>query len=304
MIDLSVVVASQGTEGALAASLSSLTRQHTDGTTEIIVVDNSPGRSTRTTERFPEIRVVKIPGRALIPELWARGAKAARGRAIAFTTADFVTAPDWVAEILRHHVRGHPAVGGAIENGPRSSSVQWAVYFCRYAAYMPPFEPHIAAQIAGDNASYERWVLEPCADLISEGFWEHAVNDRLRRDGHALLLTSALNVTYASAPGALQFCRQRFAHGRIFAMQRAVAAPPFRRAAYVVLSPLIPAVFLAKIARRVVTNGRHIGAFVRVLPLVAAFTLAWSAGEALGYLQSSKLRAGTIAPRPNPAVHR
>ena len=307
MIDLSVVIASQSTASALAACLSSLTRQIPTDAAEVIVVDNSRDRPARPIEeRFPAVRVVRSSDRALVPELWARGAEAARGRKIAFTTADFVAAPDWVAEIRRHHARGYPAVGGAIENGARSSSVRWAVYFCRYAGYMPPFEPHAAAQIAGDNASYERWVLERCADLIREGFWEHAVNDRLRRDGHALLLTPALRVTYASAPGALRFCRQRFAHGRIFGAQRAAATPAVRRAAYVALSPLIPVVFLAKIARRVVVNGRHIGAFVRALPLVVVFTLAWSLGEALGYLQSSRLRTEVpaIVPNPDPAVHR
>lgn len=307
MIDLSVVVASRGTDGPLAACLSSLTRQNTDGGIEIIVADNSPARPTPSIEkRFPGIRVVHIPGRVLVPELWARGAGAATGRAIAFTTADFIPAADWVAEIRRHHALGYGAVGGVIENSPRSSTVQWAVYFSRYAAYMPPFEPHAATQIAGDNASYERWALEHCADLIRNGFWEHPVNDRLRRDGHVLLLTPALRVTHASVPGALQFCRQRFAHGRIFGAQRASAAPTALRALYLACSPVIPFLFLAKIARRVAANGRHIGAFVRALPLVAAFTLAWSAGEAVGYLLSPQFPTGAPAraPQPDPAVDR
>ena len=299
MIDLSIVIASHGA-GALADCLSSLRRQNPDGGAEIIVAHDSTGRSMQILEeQFPGVRVVDRTGPALVPELWARGAEAARGRAIAFTTADFIPAPDWIAQIRRHHTLGYEAVGGAIENGARSSVVRWAVYFCRYAAYMPPFAPQAAVQIAGDNASYQRAALEHCADLTTQGFWEYAVNERLRRDGRSLLLTPAVCVTHACAPGAWQFCRQRFAHGRVFGAQRATVASTGRRAVYLVVSPAIPCVVLAKIARRVVTNGRHIGAFVRAVPLVVLFTLAWTCGEALGYLHGSLRRAGlsAIAPR-------
>lgn len=300
MTDLSIVIASHGAGGALADCLSSLRRQNRDGEAEIIVADDSAGESLKSVEeQFPGVRVVNGSGPALAPELWARGAQAARGRAIAFTTADFVPAPDWIVQIRRHHALGYEAVGGAIENGARSSAVQWAVYFCRYAAYMPPFAPHVAAQIAGDNASYQRAALEHCADLTAHGFWEYAVNERLRRDGCALLLTPALHVTHACAPGAWQFCRQRFAHGRVFGAERAAASSTVRRVVYLASSPAIPCVVLAKIARRVVANGRHVGAFVRALPLVIVFTLAWAGGEAVGYLHGSTRRAGlsAIAPR-------
>ena len=296
MRDLSIVVASHGAAGALADCLSSLRRQNPDGRAEIIVADDSTGRSLKSIEeQFPDVRVVNGSRPALVPELWARGAEAARGRAIAFTTADFVPAPDWIAQIRRHHALGYQAVGGAIENGARSSVVQWAVYFCRYAAFMPPFAPQAAVQIAGDNASYQRSALERCADLTAQGFWEYAVNERLRRDGGVLLLTPALRVTHASAPRAWQFCRQRFAHGRVFGAQRAAAASTGRRAVYLVAFPTIPCVVLAKIARRVVAKRRHFGAFLRALPLVILFTFAWAGGEALGYLHGSLGRADLSA---------
>lgn len=296
MTDLSVVIASHGAAGALADCLSSLRRQNSDGGAEIIVAQDSTGRSMKMIEEeFPGVRVVNRSGPALVPELWARGAEAARGRMIAFTTADFVPAPDWIAQIRRHHALGYEAVGGAIENGARSSAVQWAVYFCRYAAYMPPFSPRAVAQIAGDNASYQRAALEHCADLTGRGFWEYTVNERLYRDGRSLLLTPALRVTHACAPGAWKFCRQRFAHGHVFGMQRAAAASTARRAVYLAASPAIPCAVLAKITRRVVANRRHVGSFVRALPLVVLFTLAWAGGETLGYLQGSLRRAGPSA---------
>ena len=296
MKDVSVVVAVPDTEGALGDCLSSLMRQEPGGAAEIIVVGKSRGRWTATVEqRYPDVRLVDVPGRALVPELWARGAAAAQGSMVAFTTADFVPASDWVAQIRRHHALGYAAVGGAIENAPRSSAVQWAVYFCRYAAYMPPFASHAADQIAGDNASYRRWIVETYADPTGSGFWEHTVNARLRRDGHPLLLTPALRVTHSCAPGAWQFCRQRFAHGRIFGAQRAAAASAGRRAAYLAASPAIPCLFLAKIIRRVAANGRHIRPFMRALPFVVLFTFAWASGEALGYLAGWTSRGGVSA---------
>lgn len=185
---LSVVVASQESEATIAKCLTSLDRQRADGSVEIIVVDNSSDSSSQiVAQRFPGVKLVKVPGSFLIPELWAQGLARAIGGVIAFTTAHCIPDARWLSEIMRHHETEHAAIGGAIENMRPSTLTQWAIYFARYAPYMLPFAPHSVDQIPGDNASYKRSILD--ADLIKDGFWETDVNHRLRQRGHSLLLT-------------------------------------------------------------------------------------------------------------------
>lgn len=295
MKDLSIVVASQNASTTIAGCLEALELQNHNGAAEIIVVDNSRDRSAQIVkERFRRVRALEVSGARLIPELWAHGAEEATGNIVAFTTAHCIPDAEWIAQLVRHHQLDFAGVGGAIENRQPSSLTQWAVYFCRYSGYMPPFVPHAAPQIPGDNGSYKRWVLEQYADLTTAGFWETVINDRLRRDGHALLLTAEVRVYHRGTPSMWEFCRQRFTHGRLFGLGRASAASPTRRFVQIIASPFIPVVFLAKITRQVIRSGQHRGAFLRSLPLLALFAMSWSLGEAVGYLQGRVRGSGTI----------
>ncbi len=303
MTALSVVVASQNARDSLARCLSSLSAQ-TDGrngaeVTEIIVVDGSSDGSGDMVEAgFSGVALVRVEGPSLVPHLWAEGARRASGDVVAFTTAHFVPDDRWIRQTLERHDSDYAAVGGAIENGRRSSLTQWAVFFCRYAGYMLPFGLHQVRQVPGDNASYKRWVLDEYADLIRDGFWETNVNNRLADDGHALLMDPEVRVEHAASPKVRDFCVQRFIHGKLFGMERAENRSPLGRAAYLAASPLVPAVFLTKIARQVARKRRHGRAFLASLPLIALFVASWSAGEVFGFaLESLGWRRGAGMPR-------
>lgn len=307
MTDLSVVVASQDAEATIGECLSSLEAQNQSGAVEIIVVDNSRDRSAQiVATRFPDIQLFKVSAPSLIPELWARGVEHAAGEVVAFTTAHCIPDSSWIKEILRHRESTYAGVGGAIENLQPAPLLQWAIYFCRYSGYMLPFSVHPVAQIPGDNAAYKRWILKEYADLIKTGFWETVVNDQLRKEGHALLLTPSIRVYHGRSFGMWQFCRQRLVLGRIFGIRRASVTSPARRLLYIVSSPLIPLIFLGKITRQVFGRGRHRQSFVRSLPLLIVFVLCWSVGEFLGNLQGafrSVTRARNVA-EADPIVHR
>ena len=94
-------------------------------------------------------------------------------------------------------------------------------------------------------------------------------------------------VTYRGGFSAGRFFRRRYLHGRYFAARRAcdfAAGPRLLRAA---AFPAVAALLLSRIGARVWKHGRHRAKFVMALPLVAAFLLAWAAGEAAGYLRGA-----------------
>lgn len=288
--ELSVIVASQNSGATIERCLASLEGQNQAGAAEIIVVENSgDGVADFLEKRFPSVRVIKVGEPRLIPQLWAIGAKGACGSVIAFTTGQFVPAPEWLAENLRHHRSDYAAVGGTIENAEPASPTQWAVYFCRYSKFMLPFSPHVVRQVPGDNASYKRWVLEEYADLIKAGFWETVVNDQLSKEGHSLLMTPTIRVDHVSSFGMWAFCRQRLVHGHKFGSERRASASSTRRLLFVASSPLVPFIFLGKIVKEVFQKKRHRREFFVSLPVLSLFVLCWSLGESWGYLLGGPL---------------
>jgi len=70
-----------------------------------------------------------------------------------------------------------------------------------------------------------------------------------------------------------------------FGGERGSRLPWPRRALYIALSPAIPLVFLARIARQVFGKRRNRTKLILALPALVIFLLAWSSGELLGYLR-------------------
>ena len=230
---------------------------------EVLVIDRSAGTS--------------------VPQLWSAGIARARGKIVALTIENCEPAPDWAAQMLRAHGGKHAAVGGAIEIAAGAKLVDWAVYFCRYSAYMLPFKPRWMEDLAADNCSYKKEALEPFADLMRDGFWETFVHAEMRRRGELLLSDPSPVVAYCGGISGWIFLRRRYRHGRYFAARRGREFTRLQRWARAAAFWAVPAVLLGRIGGRVWRNRRHRGKFLAALPLICCFLAAWAAGECAGY---------------------
>jgi len=280
---LSIVIASHDARATIIECLDSVRRQ-VGADTEVLLVDNSTdGTAVIARERFADLHVLDRPPAALIPELWAEGIRASRGDVVAITTAHCVPGERWAGTMLDALGGPAAAVGGAIDNDPGGSVVDWAIYFCRYASYMPPLREGFTDEIAGDNAAYRRRALDACAEVWREGFWETAVHAELHRAGERLWLAPEAVVTHKRSYGFAAFLRQRFVHGTRYARGRSRQIGAGGRLLRVLASPLVPGVLLVRIVRQVRHRRRHGVQLVRSLPLVLAFLTAWTCGELIGY---------------------
>jgi len=278
----SIVVASHDARASVAECLESLCPQ-LDSETELLVVDNSTdGTAEVLRDRFPTLSVLHLPPSALIPELWAAGIRASRGEAVALTTAHCVPSEHWAAT-MRDALAGPAAgVGGAIDNDPHGSAADWAVYFCRYAPYMPPVREGFVAEIAGDNAAYKRRAIDACAGAWRDGFWEATVHAALRQAGERLWLAPGALIRHKHSFDVAGFLRQRFVHGMRYGRDRGREIGIGGRWLRALASPLVPAVLLFRIVRQVRRKRRHGKQLARSAPLLLAFLLAWTAGELIG----------------------
>jgi glycosyltransferase involved in cell wall biosynthesis len=286
MPELSVVIGSHNARSSVRECLSALESQRAGHDVEIIVIDNSTdGTADIIRREFPSLNLVKAPPSALIPELWGIGVRQSAGAIIATTTSHFVPRPDWIEQILLAHELPHAGIGGAIENDDSAGLVDWAVYFCRYSSYMLPFVEKSAPEIAADNASYKRSALERRQWAMQDGFWEVMIHAEFKKQGLSLSMNPAIVMSHRRSFGFPDFVRQRFRHGQQFGAARAASMSGRRRLVYIIMSPLIPLIFLSRIARQVLTKRRRVGKFLLALPVLALFLLSWSAGELSGYLK-------------------
>jgi len=287
---LSIVVGSQNARANIACCLEALERQRNDQEIEIIVVDNSTdGTDEVVAKDFAHLQLLRSPEVRFIPELWEEGIRRSSGEIVAITTAHCVPEDHWVQEMLKAHNAGtYAGIAGAIEIEGPATIVDWAIYFCRYTPYMRPFSAQVVKDIPGDNASYRRWALARCTEVRKKGFWEPAIHAELRKDGFELLLTPTFAVFQRQSFGFLGFVHQRFWHGRQFGMDRAARMSLRARMVYILLSPMIPLVFLFRISRNVFGKGRHVGKLLLSFPILTLFLLSWSLGELSGYILVSR----------------
>lgn len=286
---LSVIVASHNARASVSACLVEIQNQCEGNTIEIVVIDNSvDGTDEIISRQFSDIKLISAPKNYFIPQLWGLGITESTGEIIALTTTHFVPAKNWISEILKIHESPFSGVGGAIENDEQAGIISWAVYFCRYSQFMLPFTQVNIDELAADNASYKRRDLERVKETLVDGFWEVFVHQAMQKAKMTLLLTPEIVVFHQDSFTFSDFMRQRFLHGIQFGNSRAKNITTARRIALILLSPLIPLLYLYRISQRVLSKKRNIGKYLKSLPILFLFLLSWSVGECYGYLRKLK----------------
>lgn len=296
---LSVVVTIVDAGDALERCLVALAAQQEAPDLEVVVPwDTSVPNVSALAARFPSVRFLPMGQPATTRpassaagqhELFDRrrsaGLAAATGDIVAILEDRGVPRDGWARTMGDIHERlPHAAVGGAIENG-RDSLLHWAVYFCDFGRYQRPFEAGSRRWVSDVNVGYKRRALDQTRTLWRDRYHETTVHWALQRAGETLYLTPDLVVDQMRGRLRLgSVIRERFAWGRLFAYTRARETAFPKRMALAFLAPLLPALLLARHARLQVAKRVTCGTFLKASPLVCVLLVAWSLGEALGYM--------------------
>ena len=278
---VNVVVASFSGEAALTRCLESLAGQ----APEIVVATDLDGDVvTRLSRRFPTARFLAAPRGATVFHKRALGVAVARGRLVALTEDHCTVAAGWVEALRAAHAAGHPVVGGVVENGRAATTEGRALYWCEYAAHMPPLPEGPAAVLSGVNVAYDRDVLLKCRPVWQDLFYESEVHEALRRAGHRLHraagagVTSHLSFDFGEAMAHLFRGGVRYGRGRV------ARSSPAAKALLCLAVPAVPAVLLWRIVAAVLSRrAREAGLLALALPRAICLLTSWAAGEALGY---------------------
>jgi hypothetical protein len=298
---LSVVVAIVDGGAALERCLAGLARQEDATDFEVIVPwDDSVTGIDRFAERFPSVRFLPL-GSLLTPEASrtlagqhelydrrrAAGLTAASGHIVALLEDRGVPRPDWAAATMRAHADWpHAVIGGAVENSC-DRWLNWAVFYCDFGRYEPPFDAGPRRWISDVNVAYKRAALERTQSVWRHRYQEPEVHHAMLDAGETLYLTPAMTVTQVRDDLRLgSLVAERVAWGRLFAEQRVSGTAVHTRLAFALASPLLPLLLFARLIRIQVTRRVRHGAFVRASPIVLMLLISWSLGELTGYITS------------------
>lgn len=283
---LSIIIASVNGRPYLDACLEALTRQASSAVAEVIVADCVGPEVTGYVEsQFPEVRLIAFEEPMSVPELRSAGIRASAGEIIVITEDHCIPEPDWYDSILAAHVAAeNPAIGGAVDNAATDRNIDWAVFFCEYSNFISPVEHGVVHDLPGPNVSYKRWSIDEMADLIRESYWENFLHWRLEERGYELWSDPRVRVLHKKHYRFGEFMSERFHYGRAFAGVRVEDSPLGKKLFFILGSPLLPPMLIVRIFRRVQRRHRHMGDFLKALPVIAVFMLAWAAGEFVGYV--------------------
>lgn len=246
--------------------------------------------------RWPAVRFVSNAGQRTPLELASRALAEATGEVILLTEDHCIPAPDWVATMVRAQADGRAVVGGMVDIREGANAVDWAFYFVDFFRYASPGREGPSPTLTVCNVSYSRAKLGAIRDIWRVYFHETAINDALRERFGSLWLEPRSRVSMARHVSFSDALYERYAFGRLFGCTRLGFCSKSKRAYYALLAPLLPAVLLARMARKALGTPALAAPFLRAIVPLTGMVLWWSWGEWLGYLTAKHPASLVVAP--------
>lgn len=277
---LSVIVVCLNSPDVREKCLTALANQIDPNNTEILVVSRWTNDDRKEGERLSSIHWLSAPSESTIPQMRTQGILQSRGEIVALLEDDCVVSSSWLSDVIQAHAGEDKIIGGAIAAEHYHSLLDWAVYFCEYARFMPPFSGSQSA-LPGNNVSYKRTALPSLNP--ADGFYEVFFHDQWLRSGGRLLANPNMAVTNINHWTIRHITNIPFHHGRAFAGMRSAQFPLWRKGVYSLLSLALPILKLYRLAVVVYNRRKYRSQFIFSIPFTVLFLVSWSIGEMLGY---------------------
>jgi len=288
---LSIVIASHNAAHVIELCLMTLNNQKQIKEAEIIIADSSTDGTDRIiAEQFPDVKLLHFSEPLTIPHLRGYAIAEARGGIIAIIDPFSVVDSQWCSELIKvHDERPEIAIGGAVElyEPDQCSLVSWGNYFNEYGGFMLPLEAGMVNILPGSNISYKRQALANTELFRKKSFWKAFVNWDLESGNNPLWLAPSVRVYLNKPLSFKEFFHSRYYHGRCYAAMRVAGKSGLVRWFRALTTPLLPVLFLWRLARSYWPKQRYRRQFLLTLPFMFMFNLSWAWGELWGYLCGS-----------------
>jgi GT2 family glycosyltransferase len=283
---MSVVISTPDTFEAIRKTVSHLREQTVRDSLEIVVVAASREKLAMDEGElsvFASHQVVELGEVASVAAANTAGVRHARAPIVAFAEDHCFPEPDWAERLIAAYDGPWVAVGPAVRNANPRTAVSWADLFIGYDPWLEPIEAHEVEFLPGHNSSYLREVLLAYGERLESMLdAETVLHWDLRAQGHRLFLESAARVAHTNFSLWSSWIPAQFFNGRLFAATRVRQMSAAKRWVYVLGSPLIPLVRLARVSspRR---SRALLGPYLRCLPVLVVGLMLDGIGQMLGY---------------------
>lgn len=287
---MSVVLATPDTFETIKPTLSHLQKQTVCERLELVIV--CPHRQTLDPDEscltgFFGYKIVEISSFDSIGQANAAGVQAASAEVVALAEDHCFPEPEWAEHLLAAHAGPYSVVGPAVKNANPGTAVSWADLFIGYGLWLWPTHAREVDLLPGHNSSYKRSVLLEYDDqLVPMLNAETVLHWDLHAKGHRLYLEPQARVAHTNFALWRSWIPIQFYNGWLFAGQRAIGMPWWKRAMFVAGSPLIPFVRLVRIARPV---GRAlIPRLILTFPALMFGLMLDGLGQFVGYVAGTR----------------
>jgi len=283
---LSVVLATDTYE-TIRPVLSALARQRFAHQIEPVIV--LPAGAEHTVRReelsaFPSLRVVVVDAVVPLSAPRAAGVRAASAPIVFIGETHSYPQAGWAEALLAAFEQPWTAVVPAISNANPTGMASRASYLFDYGIYHKNRTAGEMADPLTYNTAFRRGALMAvgpqlaCAlDPSHEALWP-----KLRAEGHRAAFAPDARILHLNVGSVGSLVLEKFCAGAVLGMCRAARWKWHRRLAYLLASPLIPAVLLVRVVRDS-RGSRPRALTVGTLPALMLAAVAKALGEAFGY---------------------
>jgi glycosyltransferase involved in cell wall biosynthesis len=285
-VRVSVVIASIVGPPFIDDCLGSIERQTKTHGAEVIVVScGGAWYAERIARKFPWVRVIHCAERETVPDLRRRAVEQAAGELVAVIEEHCLAAPDWLDRAVEAYAGGdYGVVGGPVVDHAYARLRDWVVYFIEYNNYFPPWRAGEWRDLGSANIAYSRELLLSHRELLTGGYWEAGLHPQLIAEGVKFRPAPEMKVHHRGPFNYAYYLGQRYWFSRAFAGRRSRDLSSSKKLVYVIASPLVPFVLLARIMKRVRERNCRFDMFAKALPLVIPALFVYVCGETVGYL--------------------
>lgn len=244
-------------------------------------VERIVASSTIAPVAIEGVRWIRGAAGSGVPRLRRLGLDQARARVVVFSEDSCVFLPGSIRVFLEAFDDGRTlAASGCVRPGLGGRAMDWAVFFCEYAVFLPRGLPS-TTRLAGNNFAIRRDLsgrLDP--EAIHELEVASATYPAAKRVERA-------EVRHVRRHATAEAIRDRLRFGFEFGLRRGRGLSRGKRLAGLAAGPAILAVQVARLVAQIGARPRYLGVFVEALPLTLALLTAWSVGEWLGWSRAA-----------------
>lgn len=256
---------------------------------EVVIVAPLPPGSLDThhqeLEGFAAVRLVPVALSAGLAAARALGIRAATAPVVFIGETHTYPQPDWAAALLDAFEGPWATVVPTITNANPNGAVSWAAYVSDYGRWGEGRAQGEIPEALIYNAAYRRQVLlelggglEAALDAYSEALWP-----ALHRHGHRAYFEPGARIAHLNVGRLGPYLHERLLAGFILGSLRAARWPWWRRLLYILASPLIALVLVARLREPMRRIRRTQRLPLGTVPMIVAGAVLRAFGEAVAY---------------------